>query len=231
MLPVFLIIAGIAFFGAAIVYGKHKVRKRREALQTFAVQQRLSYSPGADYDLANSLHFLDPLSRGANRHMRHVMRGSYDDQTVILGEHSYETGSGLGPSGHGGSSRQNYFHSLAIVELPCNCPQLTITRKGLFSRLAQAITRTAIQFEDREFSKHFIVVSTDRSFARAVISPAVMEIFLQNRRLFGQLNIQHKIMAFIRKGELNPALLPRQLNLLITIRATVPDHLLLGAAR
>lgn len=205
----------------AAVFAILHERKRRQALRDQARQLGLRLSEGRDRALSQRYEFLKGLRSGSNRYAQYVFSGRYRDEQVTIFEHHHETRSG-------GKHPQTHHHwqTVTVLDMPWRCPELTIAREGFLSKIAQAVGYEDIDFESHEFSRRFVVRSADRRFAYAFIHPRVMELLLARIQLLGHIELEHRTLALIRQGRLNPNGIADDLGFLVDLRGLVPDHLL-----
>src|SRR5687767_6123089 len=139
-----LVVCFVIFVVAMGIYSSIQARKRREALGTLAARLGLNFQEGHDRDLAKRFEFLDRLSQGSNRYAYNVLSGRYEGDEVLAFDYHYETHS-TNSKGH----RQTHHHhfSCCILLLPQAFPALTISREGIFSKIAQAVGFDDIDFE------------------------------------------------------------------------------------
>jgi hypothetical protein len=149
-LPVlfFGLFTALIIFGA--IMGIAAARKRREAFGALAARLGLAFSSERDREIASRFKFLNKLAHGSNRYAYNVLSGQYRGHSILAFDYHYETHS-TDSKGH----QQTHHHhfSFFIMLLERSFPELSITREGIFSKLAQAVGYDDIDFESHEFWK------------------------------------------------------------------------------
>ena len=219
----FLIIPIIIVVIAAIIFGIRAENKRKAALRQFAAQNGLHLAEERNTSTAGHYDFLKPLSTGSNRYVNFHFSGNLQGCSIQAFDHHNETHS---TDSKGRRSTHHHWHTVAIVELPRKCPEITIGKEGILSKIAQSFGYQDIDFESAEFSRKFVVRSKDKRFAYDFIHARVMELLLKNRTMFGQMEIDRNCMALIRSGRQNPAQIRNDCNLLIALHGLFPQHLI-----
>lgn len=209
----------VAFIALAI-YSYKQEKKRREALQMEATALGLSFAPGRDVALAESLEFLNKLNTGENRYAENVIRGEFSGHAVCCFDYHYETHS---TDSKGRRSTQHHWHHLYTLRLPRNFPELTIGPENLFTRAAKIFGYQSIDFESVEFSRTFLVRSPDKKFAYDVCHTQMMEYLLENQDL--TLEIERNFYALIFPEKSSPHTLAANLDRLVTLRDKLPAYL------
>src|SRR6185295_13212767 len=135
-------------------------------------------------------------------------------------DYHYETHS-TDSKGH----QQTHHHqfSFFILRLERSFPELTISREGIFSKIAQAFGYDDIDFESHEFSRTFCVRSKDKKFAYDVCNSQMMEYLLANSDL--TLEIEGQSLALAFNSCLAAAEIESNLARLREIRLRLPDYL------
>jgi hypothetical protein len=114
-----------------------------------------------------------------------------------------------------------------ILRLPALFPEITITREGLFSKIAQAFGYDDIDFESHEFSRKFCVRSKDKKFAYDICHTRMMEFLLENDDL--NIEIDGISLAFLFDRRLKPEQIHPNLVRLTLVRQLIPDYVLTPA--
>ncbi|MDD4871130.1 MAG: hypothetical protein PHR77_11280 [Kiritimatiellae bacterium] len=195
-------------------------KKRREALRALAAKLGLSFNESKNYDLATQYSFLNKLSQGYNRYLFNTFSGVYRGEQVLISDYHYETYS-TDSKGH----RQTHHHyfSMFTLQLPATFPELTVTREGFLSKIAQALGYDDIDFESHEFSRNFCVRSRDKKFAYDICNARMIEYLLKNQDL--SIEIEHNILALVFESKTVMEQIEMNLNRLLEIRSLMPDYL------
>ena len=223
-LPVLMFAAFAVLVVVGIVFASIAAKKRREAFAMLAARLGLSYSAEHQRDIASRYEFLDRLAQGSNRYAYNLLSGEYQGHNVMVFDYHYETHS-TDSKGH----RQTHHHhfSFFILRVERVFPELTITREGVFSKIAQAFGYDDIDFESHEFSRKFCVRSKDKKFAYDVCHARMIEYLLTN----DDLNIEIEGMALaIGFGDtLAPERIEPNLQRLVQLRGLMPNYLFAAA--
>ena len=217
---IFIVIVFAALVIAGAIYSAIAARKRREALFMLATRLGLNFDMGENYELANRFGFLKRLAQGDNRYAFNVLSGTYQENDVLVFDYHYET-----HSTDSKGNRQTAVHqfSFFILLLPAFFPDLTITREGLLTKIAEAFGFDDIKFESAEFSRAFCVRSKDKKFAYDVCNSSMMEYLLANRDL--SIEIENQTLALAFNSCLSAEQIESNLQRLIQIRLRLPEYL------
>jgi len=216
---IFVLFGGLIIAG--LIYGAIAARKRREAMFQLATQLGLSYSSAKDRSLAGEYGFLNKLAQGSNRYASNVISGDYEGHKVLVFDYHYETHS---TNSKGQRQTQHHHFSVFILNLPALFPEITITREGFLSKIAQAFGYDDIDFESHEFSKKFCVRSKDKKFAYDICHTRMMEFLLANDDL--NIEIDALSLAFLFDRTLKADQILPNLVRLLTVRRLIPDYVL-----
>ena len=110
-----------------------------------------------------------------------------------------------------------------VLQLPQSFPELTLSREGFLSKIAQAFGYDDIDFESKEFSDKFCVRSRDKKFAYDVCNPRMMEYLLANSDL--ALQIEGQALAFVCESKLDLNTIEPNLNRLAELRSHMLNYL------
>jgi len=187
MEPVFMILIFVAFaaliiFGA--IYSYKQQQARRLALLQLATKHGWTFDPSNDYSHDSRFGQFSIFTAGKSRYAYNTTRGSLKiadaDWPLQYGDFHYQTTSTSTDSeGRTKTETQTHLLSYVIVESPyLGAPNLFIRKEGIFDRIASAIGFDDIDFESVEFSRKFLVKSSDKRFAYDVIAPQMMEFML-----------------------------------------------------
>jgi len=207
-----------------IIFASIAAKKRREAFAMIAARLGLSFSADHQRDIASRYEFLDRLAQGSNRYAYNVLSGAYQGHNVMVFDYHYET-----HSTDSKGNRQTHHHqfSFFILQLERMFPELTITREGVFSKIAQAFGYDDIDFESHEFSRKFCVRSKDKKFAYDVCNARMIEYLLANDDL--NIEIEGMALAIGFGGTLAPERIEPNLQRLVQLRGLMPNYLFAAA--
>lgn len=180
--PQVLIIVAIVVVIAAAAYAAHVQHARRvHELGALAIRLGWQFDLTSDYEHDDRYSFFSLFDHGDDRRAYNTMSGTIeiDGQRwpARAGDYEYNTTSGSG------SDRKTQTHRLSyiIIQTPhLGASDLFVRREGLFDRFAGFLGFDDIDFESAEFSERFLVKSSNKRFAYAVLDPRMMEFMLDS---------------------------------------------------
>lgn len=195
MEPTFIILGALAGLGimALGIWAAIEAEKRRKAriaaMEAFATERGLSFSPGKDRDHDEEYAHFELFRRGFDRAAYNTISGEIDTAVgrsrCKTGDFTYktrETTTTTDSKGRRTTRTRTLTHrfSYFILDLPFDeMHDMLIRREGLFDKLASAFGKNDIDFESAEFSRNFFVRCESRRFAYAVIHPRMIEFLLE----------------------------------------------------
>ena len=215
---IFGIVVALIIFGA--IAAAVTARKRREALEALATRLGLTFSPSHDREIPLRFKFLDKLAQGSNRYAYNILSGEYRGHAVLVFDYHYETHS---TDSKGRRQTHHHHFSFFILMMERRFPELTITREGVFSKLAQAVGYDDIDFESHEFSRKFCVRAADKKFAYDVCHGRMMEYLLANDDL--NIEIDESALAIGFGRTLSSEAIEPNLERLARVRSLLPEYL------
>jgi hypothetical protein len=173
-IAIFIAILALIVFIAVI---SHRMEKQRRAvLAAFARSQGLDYYPDRDGDFpeAQNHHW---FNQGHSRYAKHRIEGIRDIRgerfVVKMGEYHWTTGSG--------KHKQHHSEGYLLIKPTWPAlPNLLIRPETFFDKIGDALGFDDIDFESAEFSRKFMVKSTDKRFAYAVVHQRMMEFLMSD---------------------------------------------------
>lgn len=197
---------------------QNRIRQSRSSdLEMLAT--RLSFdefNAHRDEGFAMGWGFLSLLGQGSNRYAFNILRGKYHEQTLLVFDYHYQTGSG--------KSTQNHDLTMLMLVLKVVFPRVTIGPQSLGERIAAAFgIGEDIKFESAEFSRTFCVRATDKKFAYDVCNPQMIEYLLANQALHIEINGPVILLAF--EPQLPVDQIEYNLQRLAEIRELLPAYL------
>lgn len=175
-----LIVAVVVAVGAALaIYSHRKERERQAALAALAARNGWQFNPGDDPDHGGKYGHFAIFSRGHSRRAYNTLSGTMDlgrwSVPVRAGDYLYKVTTSNGKT----TTTTTYRFTYLIVELPFGAvPDLSLRPEGFLDRVAQAFGAADIDFESEEFSRRYVVKSSEKRFAYAVLHPKMMEFLL-----------------------------------------------------
>jgi len=217
-MPPLILLFFVCLVAVVAIIGHIYAERRREIMAALAAKLGLRFSPHKDPGLARQYEFLNKLRAGRDRYAYNVLSGTYQGHEVMVFDYHYKTGSG--------KDTHHHYFSCFVLHMPTACPELTIAREGVFSKIAQAVGYDDIDFESHEFSRRFCVRSKDKKFAYDVCHARMIEYLLANDDL--TIEIDAYAMAISFNSRLAPERIEPNLNRLVALRLLMPDYLFAG---
>ena len=183
MIPFLVIGAVVLLAGFAVWSGHKKARARREALEALAVRLGLLFDESRDSSHDEQYAQFGMFRRGHGRAAYNTLSGNREiagtPHKLVMGDFTYRQ-----TSGSGKNRRTTTYHlSYLLLHLPLpGVPDLFIRPETVMDKIGAAMGFDDIDFESAEFSKKFLVKSSDRRFAYDVITPRLMEFLLDSGR-------------------------------------------------
>ncbi len=193
-------------------------KRRREKFEKVAERLGLRFRRGKDDGLPRQYGFLDKLSQGRNRYARNILSGGYKGHEITAFDFHCTVGAG--------KNKRNISFSFCILHLNAHFPELTITTEGVFSKLVQSLGYDDIDFESHEFSRKYVVRSSDKKFAYDVCNARMIEHLLHSP--IENLEIDGPCIALGSNTCINPDAIEYQLYRLVKIRERLPNYLFDG---
>ena len=178
-----ILLFGAILVGACIAawFSWKAEQARTQALGELAARLGLSFDPRQNSHHDERFAQFEIFRRGHSRVAKNTLSGTLPmfgvDCGVRCGDFRYKITSSNGKS----SSTRTYRFSYLIVHLPWATPPLLIRPEGVFDKIAAAFGFDDIDFESAEFSRAFLVKSSDKRFAYDVLHPRMMEFLLADR--------------------------------------------------
>lgn len=215
------VVIGFIAFAILLAFAAHvAAKRRREALAALAGELGFAFHPDRDHDFAASrVHRL--FHAGRSRVAFNRMEGRADlggvTCTVLMGDYRYVTGSG--------KHRQTHRRSYVLVMPDWHLlPDLEIRGEHFLDKIGDALGFDDIDFESEEFSRRFMVKSSDKRFAYAVVHPRMMEFLMANDAHGAQLQGGECLITGVGAGA-EPAEFRRALNWASEFLGQWPGHL------
>lgn len=222
-MEILFIVGIIALVVIVAVFSAIAAKKRREAMAALAASLGLQYSAGKDYSFDERYPFLKKLSQGHRRYAFNIITGQYLGHQVQAFDYHYETYS---RDSKGNRRTNHHYFSFFILHFAQIFPELTITREGWGSKVAQFFGYDDIDFESAEFSKKFCVRSSDKRFAYDICHARMIEYLLANQDL--NLEIEKHCLTLLFNRRLAPEQIKFNLDRLIQLRDLFPDYIMEG---
>jgi hypothetical protein len=163
----------ILVFFVALSIRRYLMPKRGPAMAAFAKRHGLKYSPGGSSDMRR--YDFPLFKKGVERGLENRMWGEWHGLPVRGGDYWFYKES-LDDQGH--TSRSYTYFSLALADLECTVPFVSIARENLLTKVSKRVGSNDIDFESGEFNRQFVVKSEDREFAFKLIDAEMMQYLL-----------------------------------------------------
>jgi len=214
-----VIVVFICVIGS-IIWGIRAGKKRRNEMGELAATLGLRFSGERNYQIADRYAFLDKLRQGSNRYAYNMISGEYQEHQVAAFDYHYES---LSTDSKGRRQTHHHHFSFFILTLEKFFPELTIAKESFFSKITQAVGFDDIDFESHEFSKKFVVRSTDKNFAYDFCNAQMIDYLLGHPDINIEIDQNQLALGFgscLKVEEIEP-----HLKHLIKIRSLMPDSL------
>jgi hypothetical protein len=215
----FLFVLIVAVVVALAIHAAKQAKKRRQAMAALAAELGLHYTAEHDDRMDERYPFLANLGQGSNRYAFNVISGNYRDHDIHLFDYHYETHS---TDSKGNRKTHHHYFSFFIMIVDASFPELTITREGFFSKIAQFVGYDDIDFESAEFSRRFCVRCRDKKFAYDICHARMMEYLLANDDLNVEMEAHCLTLAF--SSRLAPEQIRYNLGRLMQLQQLIPEY-------
>ncbi len=177
VIPVILAVVAVAVY---LGYLAQKAEKARVAAMAALAQSRgWLFTTESDPHHDERYRQFSVFCQGHSRRAYNTITGTHEinghPHPVRMGDYVYQVTSHNGKT----TTTTTYKLSYLILHLPYPMvPSLTIRREHLFDKIGAAIGFDDIDFEYSEFSRKFMVKSSDKRFAYDVVTPRMMEFLM-----------------------------------------------------
>jgi hypothetical protein len=151
----------LAAVGAAAYLSWRAKQRRREALRLFALQQGMAFSAVDPFGIPLVYPF-HLFRLGDGRGCENVLSGTWQGLPVREADYWYFTES-TDSKGHRSKSYRHF--SIAVVDLACNLPPVTVDRENLMTKLTGHLGFHDLEFESEAFNRMYHVGAVHREFA------------------------------------------------------------------
>jgi hypothetical protein len=185
--PVCLLVVLIPLVLCVIVYSiiaAGKARQRRlEEFLAIAREHGLVFDPSSRRGFDDEHPHLEAFRKGHSRRAYNLLAGRcptrsgpHAELSCIAGDYEYKITTSSGKQ----TRTVTYTFSFAILVVPSRepLPDILVRREHLLDRVAGFLGFDDIDFESAEFSRKFMVKSTDKRFAYDLIDAQMMEFLM-----------------------------------------------------
>jgi hypothetical protein len=170
------IVLGVILVVAVVSYVVSNIRrkKRTAAFERVAADLGLTFSSQRNEYLISQLGWCNLFSRGRNKKVLNLMRGSSEGREIAVFDYQYVTGHG--------KSRRTVSSTVACLRSDgTTLPRFTLRPEGTWDRLSSWFKSADIDFDTHpKFSRLFVLQGENPSDVRASFRPAVLEYFEQH---------------------------------------------------
>jgi len=171
LIVVLSVICGVAF----AIYKAREEARRREALASWALSKKLTFSPDRVNGMKRRFPLFDCLRQGSYGYALNVMEGDYAGRPILAFDCHREMGS---RQSKGRTQHDQYFFSAVVLFSPVPLKPLLIRSEEQGDKLASVVGSEPINFELAEFNRKFFVKSPDRKWAYDVLHARTIEFLL-----------------------------------------------------
>jgi hypothetical protein len=210
----FIVVVLLAVAGG--IWSYQQAKKRRQALQQYALANRWTYIPRDDSQCMRWQR--SPFDEGFDRRALNVLRGTFRSHDMLAFDYQYKTRT---TDGEGRSSTQTHHYRICALALPTWLPYLEVGPENVLTRLGGAVGLRDIELESEDFNRKFRVHANDAKFAYDVLSARTMAALLAQPA--GHWRIDGNTIVGWATGALAVPQLLAGLNTLATVVDGIPD--------
>ncbi len=163
----------------AIIAAQAAAKKRREAFAQLAASLGYTYEPGPFKDFDDRYPRFECFRRGHSRQglnfVHGPLRSAPDRGRCLLGEYQFSETHSNGKS----TNTVTFRFGFVIVETRwTSMPDVLVRPENFFDKMAGVLGFDDIDFESAEFSRKWMVKSSDKRFAYDLIDARMMEYLM-----------------------------------------------------
>lgn len=168
---VFAVVGGVLLVVAIIVLFARAAKKRREALEAFAIERGWSFAPKVPSEILDAARAFEPLDSRRGKAFNYV-GGEADGMVWSFFEFEYRTDSG--------DEERQEGYGIALANVRQSLPAMRIRPSNLGHKLAAMVGFKSVQTGNEAFDKAFHVRAGDEAAALAWLQPPAMEWLLEH---------------------------------------------------
>ena len=214
-LPVVLFVVGLAVVVLVAVLAYQADKKRRAALQSFALSNGWTYVARDDSWCERFAGA--PFGDGDDRRATNVLRGPYQGADMVAFDYQYDTHS---TDSKGRRKTTTHRYAVCALRLPAPLPGLELSPESALTRLAGVLGFDDVELESEDFNRKYRVKARDRKFAYDVLNPRTMAALLGRPSL--HLRLLDLDAVCWENGRLVPTELVARLSTLQLLVAGIP---------
>ena len=169
-LPIVLLVLGICAVVAVAYFAYQADKKRRAALQSFALSSGWTYTARDDSWCERFVGA--PFGDGDDRRASNVLQGPYEGTAMVAFDYQYETHS---TDSKGNRTTTTHRYAVCTLRLPAPLPGLELSPESALTRLAGHLGFEDVELESEDFNRLYRVKARDPKFAYDVLNPRTME--------------------------------------------------------
>jgi hypothetical protein len=218
-----IVVVGVAVVAGLAYWSYKREMKRKAGLAAFAAGHGFQLTDRDDSLIGRWGEKVAPFDLGFDKRCENIMRGTWDGRPAALFDYTYHTWESTTDSnGHTSQTKESHRVAITAVQTERPYPALSVRPEGFLGRTWGRLTNTDIQLEWEDFNRAFTVNCPDRRFASDVLTPAMMEMLMQDRELAWR--IVGPDVLTMRSGKHDPARLEEAMASLDRILDLVPEH-------
>jgi hypothetical protein len=172
-LPILLFAVGLVAVATFAYLAYQADKKRRAALQAFALSSGWTYV--AQDDSWCDRFVGAPFGDGDNRCALNVLQGPYEGMQMLAFDYQYETHS---TDGKGNRTTTTHRFAVCSLRLPAPLPGLELSPESALTRLAGHLGFDDVELESEDFNRLYRVKARNPKFAYDVLNPRTMAALL-----------------------------------------------------
>ena len=215
-LPILVFAVGLAIVIAFGVFAYQADKKRRAALQAFALSSGWSYTARDDSWCQRFAGA--PFGDGDDRRASNILSGSYESRPMVAFDYQFDTHS---TDSKGNRTTTTHRFAVCALQLPAPLPGLELSPESALTRLAGHLGFDDVELESEDFNRKYRVKAHNRKFAYDVLNPRTMAALLTRPSLHMRL-LDIDALCW-ESGRLAPAELLARLSTMQLLIAGIPS--------
>lgn len=197
-----VVIAGFAalvlgFIATVSIYTARMQRLRREAIEKFAADCGLVFTPEDSERIRSRLGEFQLFKEGHGQRLYNVLRAEAEGVSMAVFDYQFTTGSGKSQHRH----RQTV---LAVESQSLHLPPMSVRPESLFDTIANVLGFRDIDFDESpEFSRAFVLKSPDEDRTRKLFDLEVCQFFMERRDVALEAN-RNRLIYYRRNRIVHP---------------------------
>jgi hypothetical protein len=172
-LPIVLLVVGLCALGAVAYFAYQADKKRRAALQAYALSSGWTYTARDDSWCERFVG--SPFGEGDDRRASNVLQGQYEGTAMVAFDYQYETHT---TDSKGNRTTTTHRYAVCSLRLPAPLPGLELSPESALTRLAEHLGFDDVELESEDFNRLYRVKARNPKFAYDVLNPRTMAALL-----------------------------------------------------